>query len=121
MKLHQPDWGDGSHSVALGAELREEGLHFHLILNAYWEPLDFELPRLTGGDPWRRWIDTALDSPHDIVPWQTGAAGSGRHVSGGRPLRGDALPEQQRVIVADSVAAMSAGRTAPRTKGGGNR
>ena len=20
---------------------------------------------------WRRWIDTALDSPHDIVPWQT--------------------------------------------------
>jgi isoamylase len=22
------------------------------------------------GDPWRRWIDTALASPQDIVPWQ---------------------------------------------------
>ena len=41
-----------------------------LILNAYWEPLDFELPKLGDKGPWRRWIDTALDSPTDIVPWQ---------------------------------------------------
>ena len=27
--------------------------------------------------PWRRWIDTALDSPNDIVAWQKRAAGSG--------------------------------------------
>ena len=71
VKLYAPDWGDCSHSVALGAELRKEGLRFHLILNAYWEPLNFELPKLEGGRSWRRWIDTALDSPHDIVPWQT--------------------------------------------------
>ena len=70
VKLNQPDWGDGSHSVALSAELKQEGLHFHFILNAYWEPLEFELPRLEGGT-WRRWIDTALDSPNDIVPWKT--------------------------------------------------
>jgi glycogen operon protein len=57
--------------VAFGAELRREGLLFHLILNAYWEPLEFELPRREGGGPWRRWIDTALDAPQDIVPWQT--------------------------------------------------
>jgi glycogen operon protein len=71
VKLHQPDWGDGSHSVAFGAELRKEGLLFHLILNAYWEPLDFELPDTGDRGTWRRWIDTSLDSPHDIVPWQT--------------------------------------------------
>ena len=71
MKSHQPDWGDCSHSIALGGELRREGLFFHLILNAYWEPLAFELPDLGEGRPWRRWIDTALDSPHDIVPWQS--------------------------------------------------
>ena len=71
VKLNQPDWGDGSHSIAFGAELREEGLLFHLILNAYWEPLDFELPSCRRRGTWRRWIDTALDSPHDIVPWQT--------------------------------------------------
>ncbi len=69
VRLHQPDWGDWSHSVALSAELRKEGLLFHLILNAYWEPLEFELPEL-GGATWRRWIDTALDSPEDIVPWE---------------------------------------------------
>ena len=71
VKLFQPDWGDSSHSVALGAEVKRKGLRFHLILNAYWEPLTFELPRLEGADSWRRWIDTGLDSPNDIVPWQT--------------------------------------------------
>jgi glycogen operon protein len=77
VKLFQPDWGDHSHSVALGAELRREGLRFHLILNAYWEALDFELPGLENGKSWRRWIDTALDSPQDIVSWQTAPAVSG--------------------------------------------
>ena len=68
-----------SHSLAFTAEIRKEKLLFHLILNAYWEPLEFELPPRTKGDgnPWRRWIDTALDSPHDIVPWQTAAPVSG--------------------------------------------
>ncbi len=70
-RLYQPDWSDHSHSVALGAELKEEGLFYHLILNAYWEPLTFELPGLGDRGPWRRWIDTGLDSPDDIVPWQT--------------------------------------------------
>ena len=70
VKLHRPDWSESSHSLALGAELKKEGLRMHLILNAYWEPLEFELP----ADKkyfWRRWIDTGLDSPDDIVEWQT--------------------------------------------------
>jgi glycogen operon protein len=71
VKLNQPDWGDSSHSVAFGAELRKAGLQMHLILNAYWDPLEFELPELDSGQTWRRWIDTYLDSPDDIVPWQT--------------------------------------------------
>ena len=70
VKLNQPDWSDGSHCLALHAQLRDEGIYFHLILNAYWEPLEFELPQLEAG-PWRRWIDTALDSPADIVPWES--------------------------------------------------
>jgi len=68
VKLDQPDWGDRSLSVALTGELRQEGLFFHLMLNAYWEPLVFELPPLDG-QMWRRWIDTSLDSPDDIVHW----------------------------------------------------
>jgi glycogen operon protein len=67
--LNQPDWSDGSHSVALSAQMRKEEMLFHLILNAYWEPLDFELPKPERGT-WRRWIDTSLDSPDDIVPWR---------------------------------------------------
>ena len=44
----------------------------HLILNAYWEPLEFELPSVSddGRRAWRRWIDTFLDSPDDIVDWE---------------------------------------------------
>jgi glycogen operon protein len=69
VRLHQPDWSRTSHSLALGAELRGAGLTLHFIVNAYWEALEFELPALTG-QHWRRWIDTSLDSPQDIVPWQ---------------------------------------------------
>jgi len=74
VKLREPDWSDCSHSIALGAELRSEGVFFHLMLNAYWEPLDFELPGVGEERPWRRWIDTSLDSPHDIVPWLEASA-----------------------------------------------
>ena len=70
VKLFQPDWGDNSHSLALGAELLYDRLSFHLILNAYWEPLDFELPQLEEGRRWKRWVDTALDTPDDIIPWR---------------------------------------------------
>ena len=80
VKLNQPDWSNWSHSVALSAELKKEKQILHLILNAYWEPLDFELPPVSveGGGPWRRWIDTALDPPHDIVPWQAAAPFTGQ-------------------------------------------
>jgi glycogen operon protein len=79
VKLHQPDWGYHSHSLALAAELGQEGIGVYLILNAYWEPLEFELPPV-GDDTahaWRRWIDTTLESPQDIVPWRTAPVLSG--------------------------------------------
>src|SRR5215469_10056767 len=72
VKLNHPDWGEHSHSIAFTAELRQEMLLFHVILNAYWQPLDFELPWLDNvpEHSWRRWIDTALESPHDILEWE---------------------------------------------------
>ena len=70
VKLNQPDWSSFSHSIAVGGELKGEGLMVHIILNAYWEPLEFELPIVREGrDNWRRWIDTALDPPHEICEW----------------------------------------------------
>ncbi len=72
VKLDQPDWSSQSHSIAFSAEVRKEKMLIHMILNAYWEPLDFELPPVGGKsrNPWRRWIDTSLESPQDIVEWQ---------------------------------------------------
>ena len=69
VKLNQPDWSDNSHSVALYSTLKNDGLTFYFILNAYWEPLEFDLPTLKNG-MWRRWVDTALDSPNDISSWE---------------------------------------------------
>ena len=48
VKLHQPDWSDGSHSIAFSAELAREGLAVFAIFNAYWQPLEFELPPVHG-------------------------------------------------------------------------
>jgi len=79
VKLHEPDWSPQSHSIVFTIEIRKEGFLVHFILNAYWEPLEFELPPMNNeaGNTWRRWIDTALDSPHDIVPWKTAPSISG--------------------------------------------
>ena len=71
VKLGQPDWSVTSHSIALYANARGQNLVLYLILNEYWEPLDFELPPATNENPWRRWIDTSLDSPADIAEWPT--------------------------------------------------
>lgn len=68
VELDQPDWCDSSRSIAFGGEMPGVGLKFHFILNAYSEPLAFQLPPLQAGN-WRRWIDTGLDSPDDIVSW----------------------------------------------------
>ncbi|MBT8366604.1 MAG: glycogen debranching protein GlgX [Deltaproteobacteria bacterium] len=66
VKLNQPDWSDHSHSLAFTVQGRTE--IFHILLNAYREALEFELP-LSPADPrtrWRRIIDTYLESPNDI-------------------------------------------------------
>jgi isoamylase len=71
VKLFQPDWGDQSHSLAFSVDLPGQALTFFMILNAFWESLQFEVPQTRDSQPieWRRWIDTSLESPHDIVPW----------------------------------------------------
>jgi glycogen operon protein len=76
VKLGQPDWGEDSHSIAFTAGLAKEQMLVHVILNAYWEPLEFEVPPASG--PWRRWIDTALPSPDDITEWKKAPPAPGR-------------------------------------------
>jgi isoamylase len=73
--LNRPDWSHNSRSLAFTLESLGGRFLLHGLLNAYWEPLAFEIPPVPGESPhtWRRCIDTALTSPDDIQPWDTGA------------------------------------------------
>ena len=66
--LDRPDWSESSHSLAFTLRSLRGRFLLHGMLNAYWEPLRFELPPVPveTQEHWRRCIDTALDSPHDI-------------------------------------------------------
>jgi glycogen operon protein len=70
VKLNQPDWSHQSHCIAATSVSRRNNLAIHLMANAYWKAMEFELPvpdsPWFGG--WRRWIDTARPSPEDILP-----------------------------------------------------
>jgi len=73
VRVGAPDTGPDSHSIALTLRADQGALHF--ILNAYWGQLEFELPTPdVASEPWRRIIDTSLDSPHDIVSDVTAAS-----------------------------------------------
>jgi isoamylase len=69
LRLGQPDWGERSHSLACTLSSLSGRSVFHLVANAYWEPLRFELPVLPAGPQsgWHRLIDTARPAPDDIA------------------------------------------------------
>jgi glycogen operon protein len=70
--LHRPDWSDDSHSIAFTVSSLRGSFTLHVMLNAYWEPLAFEIPSngTRKSRRWRRWIDTSLQSPEDICAWE---------------------------------------------------
>jgi isoamylase len=70
--LHSPDWSDDSHAIAFTVSSLLGRFTLHAMLNAYWEPLTFELPPHTGqiNGGWKRWIDTSRNSPEDVCAWE---------------------------------------------------
>ena len=68
VRLGKPDLGDQSHSLAFTLYNPGCGSRLHVMLNAYWEALDFELPVLPAGEAWRCIVNTALPSPQDFQP-----------------------------------------------------
>lgn len=64
--LGQPDWCYDSHSLAFSLRHPQRKEHLHIILNAYWQSLTFELPPLGNGESWYRIVDTSLNSPQDF-------------------------------------------------------
>ena len=71
--LDRADWSEHSHSLAFTLQSLRARYLLHGMLNAYWEPLTFELPPVPpeSRQPWRRCIDTALASPDDFYTWET--------------------------------------------------
>uniref|UniRef100_UPI00404848D0 glycogen debranching protein GlgX n=1 Tax=Mariniflexile sp. TaxID=1979402 RepID=UPI00404848D0 len=65
-KLNQPDWSYYSHSIAYTLQDKESDCLFHFMINAYWEPLPFELPENRAGKNWYRIVDTHLSHPDDF-------------------------------------------------------
>jgi len=79
VKLNAPDWGHESHTLAATVRLLGYPLLLHMIINAYWEALEFEIPPLDQAQAlWRRCVDTYLDPPDDIRSW-----GDAQPVAGG--------------------------------------
>jgi len=66
-KLGSPDWGDPEArtlAMTLGGFYGEPDIH--VMMNMYWDPLDFELPAVPGRS-WLLAVDTALAPPLDIA------------------------------------------------------
>lgn len=72
----EPDFSSGSRTLALCLDGQQSGREtdrdFYMAFNAWREPLAFRIPRSPNGNPWRRVIDTGLDSPNDILELDTG-------------------------------------------------
>ena len=71
VRLEQPDLAPCSHSLAITARSLSGDLLMYFALNAYWEPLQFDLPPHSEGGGtaavWRRVVDTSRPAPHDLV------------------------------------------------------
>jgi len=97
IRLNQPDPRPESHSLAVTVRDIERADLLHVMFNAYWEPLVFELPSLDPPRPWRRWIDTDRDAPDDVHDWTLAPL-----------VEGPAYAVQPRSLV--TLVAESAGR-----------
>jgi glycogen operon protein len=98
VRLNAPDWSHHSHTLAATVRLFWYRLSMHLIVNAYWEPLEFELPTLVDKESsWRRCIDTFLDPPADICEWTEAPRVQGATYRAG--------PRSVALLLADSDAA----------------
>lgn len=68
VKVGQPDWSDYSRSLAFTMCHPDNGETLHVMINAYWEDLAFELPELDEDRMWKRIVNTEMDSPEDYMP-----------------------------------------------------
>lgn len=65
--LYQPGWNDpGGRTLAFTLGGQGDECDVHVMMNMYWEPLQFAVPAVKGRR-WFRFADTALPSPQDVA------------------------------------------------------
>ncbi|MBF0317087.1 MAG: glycogen debranching protein GlgX [Nitrospirae bacterium] len=67
VKVGKPDLSNDSRTIAMLMCGEGQQSDIYLIANAYWEPLDFALPKPFTARRWFRFIDTAQEHPFDIT------------------------------------------------------
>jgi glycogen operon protein len=66
-KLNDPGWNDpNARALAFTLAGLDGEEDIHILLNMYWEPLDFDLPPLAGRT-WYLAVDTAENAPQDAA------------------------------------------------------
>jgi glycogen operon protein len=68
VRLNKPDFSYYSHSLAYEMKSSIEGEHVFVMMNAWWKPLRFALPRVDPGHAWHRVVDTSLGAGEDYCP-----------------------------------------------------
>ncbi len=64
-KLNHINWSKHSHAFAFTLFNAEYGKAIHIMINEYWEDLEFEVPELLEGG-WRLLLNTANKAPNDF-------------------------------------------------------
>ena len=68
LELSKPDLDPDSYSLAFTLRHQQSDERLHVMLNAYWKPLTFDLPHLPMRRRWHRIVDTWLPAPRDFCP-----------------------------------------------------
>ena len=78
VKLGQPDWGSDSCSLAFTLCHPQADEYLHIMLSAYWQTLEFELPPPGEGKCWHRVVDTSLPLPNSFCELGTASPHSAK-------------------------------------------
>ena len=89
----RPDFSWHSHALAFaldGRHIDRPGVidrDLYIAMNAWWEPLVFDIPAAPSGRRWRRAVDTALPAPQDVLGLDEGLIVPCSSPTASRPAR----------------------------------
>jgi len=65
IELNKPDWSENSQSLAFTLFHPKAGEAVHVVVNAFWKSLKFQIPEIKG-KTWYKIVDTAAEAPNDF-------------------------------------------------------